>query len=228
MVYSGAYLVRGDEHTLAALQKEKGIDPANPDNFVRAYRKFGIDEAHEIRSRSALRAVSGDRRVFLLSVPSMTTEAQNALLKTIEEPSADAVFYFVTPSPESLLPTIRSRTQILEVKAPMSRFHLDRIDADDFLAAAPEKRITMLKPLYEHPTSREPGASSETGEYEGRDIGSVIAFLAALERRFAKAKKTPENEAGIHAIYRARKYATDKGSLLKALLEQVALLAPRM
>jgi hypothetical protein len=74
----------------------------------------------------------------------------------------------------------------------------------------------MLKPLYEH------------DEDEGRDIGAVIAFLQSLERRFAKEKLSAEKTAGIHAIYLARKYATDKGSLLKALLEQVALLTPRL
>ena len=79
-----------------------------------------------------------------------------------------------------------------------------------------EKRLTMLKPLYEH------------DEDEGRDIGAVLAFLQSLERRFAKEKMTPERDAGVHAIYRARKHATDKGSLLKALLEQVALLTPRI
>ena len=229
MQYVGAYVVRGGEGALESLvdklEKDKITKRGSPDLFARVYRKFGVDEAEELRSRARSKPIAGDQRVFALFIPSMTTEAQNALLKTLEEPAANAVFFLVVPSPEMLLATVRSRVQTLVVPEDMSRRHVDTIDADDFLAASAEKRLTMLKPLYDH------------DEDEGRDIGSVIAFLQSLERRFArlpefggqaKEKPSPATSAGIHAIYRARKYVTDKGSLLKALLEQVALLAPKL
>ena len=218
MSYVGAYLVRGSEESLDALldklEKENVIERGHPDLFAKSYRKFGVEEAEELRARARTRPVAGESRVFAFFAPSMTTEAQNALLKTFEEPAANAIFFIIVPSPETMLPTVRSRVQTFEL--PMSRFHLDMIDADDFLAASAEKRLTMLKSLYEH------------DEDEGRDIGSVIAFLQALELRFAKTKPTDAARESLHAIYRARKYATDKGSLLKTLLEQVALLVPKM
>ena len=53
-----------------------------------------------------------DRRVAIINdAHRMTNEAANALLKTIEEPPASALIVLVTESPESLLPTIRSRCQ---------------------------------------------------------------------------------------------------------------------
>jgi DNA polymerase III delta prime subunit len=213
MYHVSSVLAAGDASIIPEILKRDGIPENSPDVLVREYRSFGIEDAQEIRARALTRPVAGDRRYFILSVPSMTTEAQNALLKTIEEPKGNAVFYFVTPSPNALLPTIQSRS---EKRVYQSEGKSDAlVDADDFLAATPEKRIMMLKPLYDH-------------EDEGRDIGAVIAFLQSLERRFAKEKPSMERSAGIKAIYRARKYATDKGSLLKALLEQVALLAPKM
>lgn len=216
MHYTGTYLVRGDAHTLDALlfrlENEKVVSLPSPDIFAKWYRIFGVDDAADVRARSRTRPVQDDRRVFIIGASSMTTEAQNALLKTLEEPAADALLFLIVPSPETMLATIRSRTQMLDVHGePVNTL----VDADDFLAASAEKRITMLKPLYEH-------------EDEGRDIGAVIAFLAAIERSFARAKRTPETEEGVRAVYRARKYATDRGSLLKSLLEQVALLAPRI
>jgi len=220
MEYAGAYRVEGGAATLdallARLEKDDVITRASPDLFARAFRSFGIDDAHDIRLRAQMRPVAGGRRVFAIFAPSMTSEAQNALLKTIEEPAANALFFIVTPTPETLLPTIRSRTQVLAVASDST----STIDAKAFLSATPEKRLEMLKPLYEH---EGPPASGE-----GRDIGSVIAFLQSLESQFARSPLSAEAEAGLHAIYRARKYATDKGSLLKALLEQVALLAPKM
>ena len=216
MGYVGAYVIRGGETTLDALLdrlgREKVIERSSPDLFAHAYRSFGVDDAAEVRARARTKPVAGMHRVFALFVPGMTTEAQNALLKTLEEPAADALFFLITPSPEMFLPTIRSRVQTLSIDAKAG---VELVSADEFLAATAETRITMLKPLYEH-------------EDEGRDIGSVIAFLGSLERRFAATKRAPESDEGIRAIYRARKYATDKGSLLKALLEQVALLVPKM
>ncbi len=213
--FAGAYLVRGASDALPMLVErlEKGglIGRASPDLFARAYRSFGVDDAADVRARARSRPVDADRRVFVLVTPSMTVEAQNALLKTLEEPSADAVFFLMVPSPEMLLATVRSRTRTFELCIE----HSSSVDAKEFLAASTSTRLEMLKPLYDH-------------EDEGRDMGGVISFLGALERRFAESARTKENIAGLHAVYRARKYAGDRGSLLKALLEQVALLAPKV
>lgn len=48
----------------------------------------------------------------------LTVEAQNALLKTLEEPPADTALLLTSSSPEALLPTIRSRTQTVQVVPP--------------------------------------------------------------------------------------------------------------
>lgn len=212
----GAYLIQGSAATLETLldklRDDKVITRESPDLFARIYRKFGVDEAEDLRMRARSRPIAGESRVFALVASSMTQESQNALLKTLEEPSAHALFFLITPSPDMLLPTVRSRMQTLTLAGEGSE---SIVDVDDFLAAPPQKRIEMLKPLYEH------------DEDEGRDMGLVLSFLQSLERRFAKEKLTPERTAGLHALYRARKFVGDKGSLLKALLEQVALLTPR-
>jgi len=176
----------------------------NPDVYVRAYKQFGIDDARELRERAVLRAV-GERRAFVISASDMNREAQNALLKTIEEAPGDALFIFVLPSPEMLLPTFRSRAQMLVVEKGKEK---SLVDAKEFLAALPQKRLDLLKPLL------------EKGEDEKRDLGAILSFLASLE-------KLEKNPHGLQALYRARKYIADRGALVKPLLEQVALLVPR-
>ncbi len=204
-------LVEGDASCVPpvlALLKKEGIEvQANPDLYVRTYTHFGIDEARELRERASLGALGEGRRVFVAVVPSMTNEAQNALLKTLEEPPGGAMFFFLHPSPQTLLPTLKSRAQILRLETQA----LGDIDAKKFIAATTEKRLDMLKPLL------------EKGDDDKRDLGAIIAFLCALERAF---EKKPQREA-LHAIYRARAYIGDKGALVKPLLEQVALLVPK-
>lgn len=213
MLIGNVHLVAGGSERIegiAALVEREGIAvKGNPDVYMREYKHFGVDEARELRERSAARALRG-RRVFVICAASLTAEAQNALLKTFEEAS-DALYFLVTPAPHSLLPTIRSRALMLEVGAIARE---SALDAKKFLAATPAARLDMLKPLL------------EKGDDEKRDLGGIIAFLSSLEVILAK-RLTEETRAGAKAVYRARAHIGDKGALLKPLLEQVALLSPR-
>jgi hypothetical protein len=186
---------------------------SNPDLYVRHHRQFGIDDAQELRARASTRAIV-DRRVFVVSAGGMTSEAQNALLKTLEEPPDDALFIFVVPAPDALLSTVRSRSQIIEIEHRDSKWPVPELDAAAFLAATPVRRIELLKVVLE---------KDDDDKY---DTGAILAFLASLERRAARIKDPANKRATLDAIYRARSYATDRGALVKTLLESVALLAP--
>lgn len=76
----------------------------------------------QIRDMQALMEVSGHqggRRVVLIDpAEAMNPAAANALLKSLEEPSIDAVFLLVSHAPRRLLPTIRSRCQVWDFPVP--------------------------------------------------------------------------------------------------------------
>ena len=208
------HIVRGGSESVAemmTLLEKEGIETAgNPDVYVREYQRFGVEEARELRERASLRGV-GDRRVFIIVTSGMTNEAQNALLKTLEESPADAMFFFIVPSPHTLLPTLRSRAQMLLLTGSNAKD--DLVDGKTFLSATPQKRMDMLKPLL------------EKDDDDKRDIGAIITFLSSLESILVK-HAGKSSHAGVEAVYRARKYMGDKGALVKPLLEQVALLVP--
>ncbi len=200
---------------------EEGIETeGNPDLYVRSFSHFGIDEARELRERAVLTAASS-RRIFVIQSASLTTEAQNALLKTFEEPPGNALFILIVASPDMLLSTLRSRMQTLRIDATVSASALqmhatvNRLtvatypDPKAFLRATPAARLEMLKTLL------------DKGEDERRDMGSILTFLSSLEGILDRGDAT-----ALNAVYRAKKYAGDKGALVKPLLEQLALLAP--
>jgi replication-associated recombination protein RarA len=58
------------------------------------------------------------RAVIIEHAQALTTEAQNAFLKLLEEPPADTLMILTVDSPRSLLPTILSRTQVITVAVP--------------------------------------------------------------------------------------------------------------
>ena len=84
----------------------------------RAWRTGHQDRAGARRwcARSLGRPFEARARAFVIDdAHIMTEQAQNALLKSLEEPPATSHVLLVTPSPQALLPTIRSRCQILRL-----------------------------------------------------------------------------------------------------------------
>lgn len=79
----------------------------------------GIDDIREIRERVAQQPVEGRYKVYILDeAHSLTSDASNALLKTLEEPPSHVVFVLCTTDPIKLLPTIRSRCQRFAFRRP--------------------------------------------------------------------------------------------------------------
>ncbi len=70
----------------------------------------GIDEIRSLRDSIALAPSSGGYKIFIIDeVHMLTTEAFNALLKTLEEPPIHAVFVLATTDPQKIPATILSR-----------------------------------------------------------------------------------------------------------------------
>ena len=72
----------------------------------------GIDEIKSLRDQTAYSPVNGRYKVFIIDeVHMLSTEAFNALLKTLEEPPAHVIFILATTDPHKIPATIHSRCQ---------------------------------------------------------------------------------------------------------------------
>ena len=79
-------------------------------------RSIKIDQIRELRKQIALKPFSGGRHIVMIhQADVMTTEAQNALLKSLEEPEGGTVFFLVTEQQGALLQTIISRCRPLRL-----------------------------------------------------------------------------------------------------------------
>jgi DNA polymerase-3 subunit gamma/tau len=77
----------------------------------------GIDDIKELREKIRLAPAKAKYKVYIIDeVHMLTTEAFNALLKTLEEPPAHALFILCTTDPEKLPKTIISRCQQINFK----------------------------------------------------------------------------------------------------------------
>jgi DNA polymerase III subunit gamma/tau len=80
----------------------------------------GIDTIREtVIERAALAPIEGGRKIYILDeAHSLTADASNALLKTLEEPPEKVVFILCTTDANKLLPTVRSRCQRFAFRRP--------------------------------------------------------------------------------------------------------------
>lgn len=69
-----------------------------------------VEDSNKIASESFVRPIFADKKIFIIKdFDQSTTEAQNKLLKTFEEPMENMYYFLSTTSLEKVLPTIRSR-----------------------------------------------------------------------------------------------------------------------
>lgn len=74
-----------------------------------------VDECRDIIRRLSLRSFESEYRFLILWLPEYLGKEGNTLLKLIEEPPAKTIFLLVAHDQESILTTIRSRTQLFSI-----------------------------------------------------------------------------------------------------------------
>lgn len=164
---SHAYIINGERSagkefiakTFAmALQCEnkEGIEPCqechsckqalsgnHPDIIFVTHEKPGTIGVDDIRSQIngdvAIKPYSSPKKIYIMNEgEKMTVQAQNALLKTLEEPPEYAVILILTTNVDSLLPTILSRCVVLNMKpvkdAQVKKFLMENMEIPDYKA----------------------------------------------------------------------------------------------
>ena len=101
-----------------------------------------IGQIRELQKQIIYEPLEARRKVYILTdVERMNAEAENCLLKTLEEPPASSVLILLTSNIRALLPTTRSRCQILQFR-PMPTQELAEILVEKF-SVAPEQATTL-------------------------------------------------------------------------------------
>jgi DNA polymerase-3 subunit delta' len=93
------------------------LDGAHPDVLrIPGEKTIGVDLIREAVRLTGEHTYEGGRRVILIQrAEKMTAQAQNCLLKTLEEPVGETVFFLITEDASALLPTIVSRCRVKPV-----------------------------------------------------------------------------------------------------------------
>lgn len=129
------------EELQAALQ-EKAKNPYRRVTFTGKNTFIGIDTIRELKKEAGYRLYEGQKKVFIIAeAEELRPEAANALLKLLEEPPQNLKLILVTANLHKLLPTIKSRCQMLrfspmgesQIAAIVRRF-VPKVDERDLAA----------------------------------------------------------------------------------------------
>ena len=226
---SHAYIINGEKSSgkefiarvfAMALQCEKGgtepcqechsckqmLTDNQPDVIRVMHEKPNTISVDDIRTQIngdvAIKPYSSPRKIYIVNeAEKMTVQAQNALLKTLEEPPAYAVILLLTANINALLPTIRSRCVVLNMKPVadglVKKYLMEELHVPDYKAevcvAFSRGNIGKAKAL----------ASSEDFETVKAEALSLLKYIKDMEL----------NEI-IAAIRKITEYKLDVGDYL--------------
>lgn len=188
---------------------EEGLKNPHPDLLYFQKRdKLGIEQARAIKRHFSLKPYqSKGRAVVLENAANLTIEAQNALLKTIEELPKDALFILGADSDAKLLPTVISRCQTINLQ-----YKLDTPDAD--------KREQVEKLLA--------GKLEERFEYieKLKDKEEFLHFLIQYFHQYLPSHIAGGNTEFLKELLQAEQWAAQNVNI-RAILEYLMLVMPQ-
>ncbi len=122
---------------------KQALSGNHPDIIFITHEKpgtIGVDDIRrQINGDVAIKPYSGPKKIYIVSEgEKMTVQAQNALLKTLEEPPEYAVILILTDNVNTLLPTILSRCVVLNMKpvrdAQIKEYLMENMGIPDYKA----------------------------------------------------------------------------------------------
>lgn len=215
-----AYIVEGDKKDICPrlftfFEEELQIPTrGNPDFIYQEFELFGINDARNLKELHLTKPVSGERKLMVTALNSITTEAQNALLKVLEEPVGHTHFFFISPSSNVFISTIISRVETLkrEVLADATLSE----EALVYLKRTPPERLDLVRELIEE-----------------KDSARALSLLDKIEQVYEEALREGAGEQekikeALEEIIRMRTYLRSKSASVKMIMEHLSLVLPHV
>ena len=222
-----AFYAAGDREegiaaALSFLETERGLGSAgNPDVIVERHQLFSVDDARRVERKAALAAVGGKEKALVIAADRLFHEAQNALLKVLEEPSEGTTIILVVPAVGTLLATVRSRVQPLpgmKIAAPRASE-----ESHAFWEGTPSARGKIVEAILKESKSDDEDDKARA-RTRARELAEGLAVLA--HKAWREGSKTPHFLL-LEDLNRLIPVLYDRSAPLKPILEHILITAPK-
>jgi hypothetical protein len=170
----------------------------NPDVLELEVETFGVDEARYLSEWAIKKPFGNNLKIAVITALSVTVEAQNALLKLLEEPPERTHFFLLASQVKSLLPTLLSRVHILG-----GVLDVESDKAKKFISGNISERFKIISPIVKN-----------------KDKEKARSLVSALSRL---TKDLPDGKAG-ERLSQAERYLSGRSPSVKIILEHLATL----
>jgi len=216
-----SYVIEGDplndgENILDLLVSRKDTEKNSNDLYFKKYEAFSMEDGRDIKSWHSQSGVGKSKKICIIGTKFINREAEQALLKIIEEPGDNTHFFIIVPDSSILLPTILSRVHVIKIK---NESNLDiKKEAINFIKLTKKDRVDKVAVFIK--------------ENKDEDSSGALRYFATnfvneLEHIFYKEFKKDINNKHIQFILeelsKARGYLSTKGAGVKMILEHLAL-----
>jgi len=116
-----SYVIEGEPNETATkllkfLEIRGEVEKGSPDVLCQNYESFTMNDVGQIKDWHSRLGITKSKKVCILATKFINREAEQALLKIIEEPAINTHFFIIVPDASLLLDTIISRVHVIKIK----------------------------------------------------------------------------------------------------------------
>jgi len=221
-----SYIIFGDpigtSYFLRKFLEDKGhISPQSPDVLCQNYDSFTILDGKFIKDWGSSKGVTDGKKICIIGAKSINREAEQSLLKILEEPGENTHFFIIVPPSVVLLDTILSRSHIIKLD-----INIEIHNVDDFIGMkAPVRILYIASLLKKHEDDETSGGLRYSATSLTNQIEKIYYEKFRIERQGPLKEALPLNsEFILEELQKCRGYLNTPGASVKMILEHIALI----
>lgn len=217
-----SYVIEGDPISTASelvhlLEFRGEIESQSPDVLCQMYESFTIDDSNKIKEWHSQLGISNGKKICIIGTNFINREAEQSLLKTIEEPGERTHFFIIVPDSSLLVDTILSRTQLIKIESD-DNLEIKKL-VISFVKAEVKDRMDMIAVMIKE---------NKSEDSSGQLRHFAISFINELEKIIYKKFKDNVNDKNnlfiLEEIRKTRDFLSLPGAGVKMILEHLAIM----
>lgn len=195
------------------LESRSYIQKQSPDFLYQIHDAFAVSDSVRIKEWHSEKGLNENKRICIISTKFINHDAEQTLLKILEEPNTNTHFFIILPNASVLLDTIKSRAHILKI----DENNITPKYSEDFIKASIPDRLKIVEEVIE---------KNKENENSGGLRHEAISLINGIEKIIYKRWKSG-NDSNLSFILeelsKSREYLSIPGSSVKMILENIAI-----
>ena len=175
------------------------------------FDKLLMENADEIREWQSRKNISNQKSFYVISFSTIGKNAQNSLLKLVEEPQENTHFFFVVPNSSIFLDTVLSRSSVLKPKFEIG-------DSNQIFEILKMNMAERAKFIDKFQADLKDGKRGK-----GEAVEMVQSLISKTRNNLLQDPQNTELQSKLRLMQKAETYLNDESAIVKNWLEFVVL-----